>query len=148
MTGCFIKLLSQLLNILKTKRVHKDKKLEVIQTILDGTEMSGNATQNLLSIRKKLLSSGKGSEYKGLAKFSENTNSHLFREKLEDSLKKAKERHYSVQALKPKTNYPRASTKQKFYEISKNGRPNGEANTEITTNMGGTKRTSDQETLC
>ena len=36
MTGCFIKLLSQLPNILKTNRDLKDKKLETIQTILDG----------------------------------------------------------------------------------------------------------------
>ena len=42
-------------------------------------------------------------EYKDLAKFAEDTDSHLFREELEDSLKKAKERHYSLRALKPKT---------------------------------------------
>ena len=32
MTGCFIKLLSQLPNILKTNGDHKDEKLEGIQT--------------------------------------------------------------------------------------------------------------------
>ena len=42
MTGCFIKLLSQLPNILKTNGDHKDEKLEVIQTILDGIKMSGS----------------------------------------------------------------------------------------------------------
>ena len=52
MTGCFIKLLSQLTNILKTNGDHKDEKLEAIQTILDGIKMSGYATQNLVSIRK------------------------------------------------------------------------------------------------
>ena len=41
---------------------------------------------------------------------------------LEDSLKKAKGRH-SLQTLKPKTNLPHASTKQKFHETSKNYRP-------------------------
>ena len=53
MTGCFIKLLLQLPNILKTNGDHKDEKLEAIQTILDGIKMSGHATQNLVLIRKK-----------------------------------------------------------------------------------------------
>ena len=53
MTGCFIKLLSQLPNILKTNGDHKDEKLETIQTILDGIKMSGHANQNLVSLRKK-----------------------------------------------------------------------------------------------
>ena len=122
LTGCFIKLLSQLPNILKTNGDHKDEKLEAIQTILDGIKMSGYATQNLVSIRKKFLLSGVSNEYKDLAKFAEDTDSHLFGEDLEDSLKKAKGRHYSLQALKPKTNYPHAS-KRKFEEILKNDRP-------------------------
>ena len=52
MTGCFIKLLSRIPNILKTNGDHKDEKLEVIQTILDGIKMSEHANQNLVSIRK------------------------------------------------------------------------------------------------
>ena len=87
MTGCFIYLLSQLRNILKRNGDHKDEKLETIQTILDGIKMSGHATQNLVSMRKKFLLSGVSSEYKDLAKFAEGTDSHLFGEKLEDSLK-------------------------------------------------------------
>ena len=102
MTGCFIKLVSELPNILKTNGDHKDEKLEVIQTILDSIKMSGHANQNLASISKKFLLSGVSSEYKNLAKFAEDTDSHLFGEELEDSLKKAKGRHYSLQALKPK----------------------------------------------
>ena len=43
--GCFIKLLSQLPNILKTNGDHKDEKLEAIQTFLDGIKMCGHATQ-------------------------------------------------------------------------------------------------------
>ena len=121
MTACFIELLSQLPNILKTNGDHKDEKLEAIQTILDGIKMSGHETQNLLSRRKKILLSGVSSEYKDLAKFAEDTDSHLFGEELEDSLKRAKGRHYSLQTLKPKTNYPHAS-KQKFHETSKNDR--------------------------
>ena len=65
--------------------------------------MSGHATQNLVSIRKKFLLSGVSSEHKDLAMFAEDTDSHLFGKELEDSLKKAKGRHYSLQALKPKT---------------------------------------------
>ena len=48
MTTCSIKLLSQLPNILKTNRDHKDEKL-ASQTILDGIKISEYATQNLLS---------------------------------------------------------------------------------------------------
>ena len=124
MTGCFIKLLSQLPNILKTNGDHKDEKSEIIQTILDGIKMSGHANQNLVSIREKSLLSRVGSKYKNLAKFAEDTDCHPFREKLEDSLQKAKGKHYSLQTLKPKTNYPaHASSKQKFHETSKNDRP-------------------------
>ena len=68
MTGYFIKLLSQLPNILKTNGNHEDEKLEVIQTILDGIKISGHATQNLVSIRKKFILSDNCSEYKDLAK--------------------------------------------------------------------------------
>ena len=45
MTGCFIKLLSQLPNILKTNADHKDEKLESLQTFLEGIKLSGHATQ-------------------------------------------------------------------------------------------------------
>ena len=45
MTGCFIKLLSQPPNILKTSEDHKDEKLEAIQTFLDGIKLPGHATQ-------------------------------------------------------------------------------------------------------
>ena len=67
MTGCFIKLLSQLPNILQTNGDHKDEKLEASQTILDGIKMFGHATQNLVSIRKKFLLSGFSYKYKDLA---------------------------------------------------------------------------------
>ena len=103
MTGCFIKLLSQLPNILKTNGDHKDEKLETIQTILDGIKMSGHANQNLVSLRKKILLSGVSSEYKDLVKFAEDTDSHLFGEELGDFLKKAKGRHCILQVLKPKS---------------------------------------------
>ena len=123
LTGCFIKLFSQLPNILKTNGDHKDEKLEAIQTILDGIKMSGHATQNLVSIRKRFLLSGVSSEYKDLLKFAEDPISHIFGEELEDSLKKTKGKQYSLEALKPKTNYPHASAKRKFHETSKNDRP-------------------------
>ena len=102
MTACFIKLLSQLPNILKTNGDHKAEKLDAIQTILDGIKMSGHANQNLVSLRKKILLSGVSSEYKDLVKFAEDTDSHLFEEELGDFLKKAKGRHCILQVLKPK----------------------------------------------
>ena len=85
--------------------------------------MSGHATKTLVSIQKKFLLSGVSSEYNDLAKFAEDTDSHLFGEELGDSLKRAKRRHYSLQTLKPRTNFPHASTKQKFHKTSKNDRP-------------------------
>ena len=88
MNGYFIKLLSQVRHILKTSEGHKDKKLEVIQTILDGIKMSGHANQNFVSIRKEFWLSIVISEYKDLAKFAEDTDSHLFWRELEDYLKK------------------------------------------------------------
>ena len=78
MTGCFIKLFSQLPNILKTNRDHKDEWWEVIQTILDGIKMSGYANQNLVLMRKKFLLSGVSSEYKDLAKFALETPNLIF----------------------------------------------------------------------
>ena len=117
LTDCFIKLLLQLPNIFKTNGDQKNEKLQAIQTILDSIKKSGHGTQNLVSMRKKFLLSGASSEYKVLAKFAEDTYSHLFGEELEDPLRKTKERHYSLQGLKPKTNYPHAhssSTKRKF----------------------------------
>ena len=67
-TGCFIKLLSQLPNILKTNGDHKDEKLEVIQTILDGIKMSGHANQNLVAIRKMLAKRKKQRIWQNLLK--------------------------------------------------------------------------------
>ena len=103
MTGCFIKLLSHLPNILKTNGDHKDEKLEVIQTILADIKMSGYANQNLVSIKKKFILSGVSSEFKDLARFAEDTNCHLFWGRIRRLLKKTKGRHYSLQALKPKS---------------------------------------------
>ena len=50
MTGCFIKLLFQLPNIFKTNVDHKDGKLEVIQTILDGIKPKLGINKEKISI--------------------------------------------------------------------------------------------------
>ena len=55
MIGWFIKLLSKLPNILKTNGDHKDKKLEVIQTILGGIKISGHANQKFSIIKEKIV---------------------------------------------------------------------------------------------
>ena len=46
---------------------------------------------------------GVSGEYKHLQKFAPGSDSHLFGEELEDSIKKGKGRHYSLQALKQST---------------------------------------------
>ena len=71
-----------------------------------------------------MLLSDVSTECKDLGMFTEDIDSHLFGEELEDSLKKAKERHYSFQVLKPNTNYRNALIKGKFHETSKKDRPN------------------------
>ena len=78
---------------------------------------------NLLSIRNKFLLSGVSSEYKDLAKFAEDTDPHLIGDELEDSFKKSKRKHFSLQELNPKTNYPHPPAMRKFHEIPKNDRP-------------------------
>ena len=55
MTGCFIKLFSELYNILKTNGDHKDKKLEVIQTILGGIKIPGLANQKFTINKEKIV---------------------------------------------------------------------------------------------
>ena len=55
LTGCFIKLLSELYNILKTNGDHKDKKLEVIQTILGGIKIPGLANQKFTINKEKIV---------------------------------------------------------------------------------------------
>ena len=91
MTCCFIKLLSQLPNILKTNGGHIGEKVEAIHTILDCAKVSGHATQNLVLIRKKILLSDDSSENKDLAKFFEYANSYLNGQELADTLKRPKE---------------------------------------------------------
>ena len=73
--------------------------------------------------------SGVSEEYKNLQKFAPGSDSHLFGEELEDSLKKAKGRHYSLQALKQsagvsqplkrKANTDMLSSKSKNYRSAK-----------------------------
>ena len=51
---------------------------------------------------------GVSGEYKHLQKFAPGSDSHLFGEELEDSIKKGKDRHYSLQALKQSTGVSQA----------------------------------------
>ena len=67
--------------------------------------------------------SGVSSKYKDLAKFTEYTESHLFGGGNRRLLKKAKERHYNLQAPNSKKNYSHPSAKQKFHELSRNHKP-------------------------
>ena len=124
MTGCFLKLLSQLPNIMKrgTQRWEVggyEKFSQWHQNVWACNLMQ----PNLLSIRKKFLLSSVNSQCKDQAKFAEDTDSHFIGEELEDSLKKSRGRYCSLQALNPKTNYPHPSAKQKLYGIPKNDRP-------------------------
>ena len=91
MTGCFIKLLSQLPNILKTNGVHKDEKLEAIQTILDGIKMSGHAPQTLVSIQKNSYYLGWAVNTRIWPSLLRTPTPISLGEELEDSLKKPKE---------------------------------------------------------
>ena len=74
---------------------------------------------NILSIRNKFLLPGVSSEYKDLAQFAEDTDPHLIGEGLEDSFKKYKRKHYSLQALNPKTNYSILQLGENFMKFQK-----------------------------
>ena len=78
-------------------------------------------------LRKKYLLSGVSGEYKDLQKFAPDSDSHLFGEELEDFLKKAKDRHYSLQALKQSAGVPQAHKRKANADMpsskSKNYRP-------------------------
>ena len=139
--------------------------MEAIQTILDVIKNSGQVKKILLSIRKKILLSDVTSKYKFLARFLEDTDSHLFGKELEDSLEKAKGNHYTVcrhsnlrqntLILRPSENpmnFQKRSipshkdtlhraTSQVHGRNWKNNPSAEEANTKITTNMGETEET-------
>ena len=71
--------------------------------------------------------SGVSGEYKDLQKFAPDSDSHLFGEELEDSLKKAKGRYYSLQALKQSAGVSQAHKRKANADMpsnkSKNYRP-------------------------
>ena len=116
-------------------------------------------------MRKKILLSDVTSKYKYLARFLEDTDSHLFGKELEDSLEKAKENYYTVcrhsnlrqntLILRPSENpmnfqkrpipshkdTPQRATSQVHGRNWKSNPSAEEANTKIITNMGETKVT-------
>ena len=77
-----------------------ESKIEIIQIIMDGLKHVGHGNQSMNKLRKKYILSVVSGEYKDLQKFAPDPDSHLFGEELQDSLTKAKDRHYSLQALK------------------------------------------------
>ena len=101
-TSCLIQLLAWLPDVLRSKPNVNDmeSKTEIKKIILDVLKLAGHGNQTINKLRKKYLLSGGSGEYKDLQKFAPGFDSHLFGEELEDSLKKAKGRHYSLQALK------------------------------------------------
>ena len=104
-----------------------ESKTEIIQIILDGLKLAGHGNQSINKLRKKYLFSGVSGEYKDLQKFAPDSDSHLFGEELEDFLKKAKDRHYSLQALKQSAGVPQAHKRKANADMpsskSKNYRP-------------------------
>ena len=84
-----IQLLARLPDALRSKPNINDieSKTEIIQNILDGLKLSGHGKQSMNKLRKKYLLSGVSGEYKDLQNFAPDSDSHLFGEELEDSLK-------------------------------------------------------------
>ena len=103
-TACLIQLSARLPDVWRSKHNVNDieSKTEIIQIILDSLKLAGHGNQSVNKLRKKYLLSGVNvsGEYKDLQKFAPGSDSNLFGEELEDSLKKAKDRYYSLQALK------------------------------------------------
>ena len=74
-----------------------ENKTEIIQIILNGFKFDGHGNLAIKNLMKKYLLSGVSTQYKDLSKFAHGLDSLLFREKLEEPLKKkAKRRHYSL----------------------------------------------------
>ena len=94
-TASFIELLARLRSILQANsRTEKSEKTDIIQIILDVLKVSGHGTQYLNSLKKRYLESKVSNEYKDLSRYATDSESYIFVEELEDSLKKAKGRHY------------------------------------------------------
>ena len=83
--------------------------------------------KNLIDyMRKRFLLAGVSKEYRALSNYAEDSDTHLFGEEVEESLKKAKARHFSLQALKPEAQSSFSSgftPKRKSTGYSKNERP-------------------------
>ena len=94
---------------------------------MEGLKLAGHGNQSINKLRKKYLLSGVNGEYKDLQKFAPESVPHLFGEELEDSLKKAKGRHYSLQALKQSAGASQAHKRKANADMpsskSKNYRP-------------------------
>ena len=101
-TACLIQLLARFPDVFWCKPNVNDieSKTGIIQIILDGLKLAGHGNQSINKLRKNYLLSGVSGEYRDLLKFTPDSDSHLFGEELEDSLKKSKGRNYSLQALK------------------------------------------------
>ena len=102
MTACLTQLLARLPYVDRSKpnANNMESKTDIIQIILNGLKLAGHGNQSMNKLRKKYLLSGLSEKYKDSQKFAPDSHSHLLGEELEDSLKKAKGRHYSLQALK------------------------------------------------
>ena len=127
-TASLIKLLQKLPDILQKQiKGHDDNSsiTEIIQIILDGLKMAGYGSQQMDVLRKRSLLAGVSREFRDLSKYAQDSESHLFGEEVEESLKKAKGRHLSLQALKPKAvnSTPDYTNKRKSTGSSKNDRP-------------------------
>ena len=101
-TAYLIELLARLPDVLQNKPNVNDieSKTEIVQIIFDGLKLAGHGNQSMDKLREKYLLSGVSGEYKDLQKFGPESDWHLLGYELEDSFKKAKGRHYSLQALK------------------------------------------------
>ena len=99
-TASSIELLPRLPDISRSKLDNMENKTEIIQIILNGFKFDGHGNLAIKNLMKKYLLSGVSTQYKDLSKFAHGLDSLLFREKLEEPLKKkAKRRHYSLQDL-------------------------------------------------
>ena len=128
-TAHLMQLLAILPDVFQSKPNVNDmkSKTEIILIILDSVKLAGYRNQSMNKLRKKYLLSGVSGEYKALQKFATDSDSHLFGEELEDSLKKAKGRHYSLQTLKQGAGVSQSHERKANADIpsskSKNYRP-------------------------
>ena len=133
--ACLTSLLAQLPEVLKDTKSPASH--SIIQNVLNGISILGHGSQGLTKIRKSNFLNNINPDYKDIGKYAADNEEYLFGEEVGDSLKKAKDLHTNVAALRKRKDPPPStsfSSKSKFQKYPKNGQ--GSSKTQGSRNYG------------